>query len=411
MPKEFEIFQLSNGIRVIHQEYPYSNVAHLGIIANAGSRDETTYEHGLAHFIEHVIFKGTSTKKAFHILNQIDSVGGELNAYTTKEDTCVFASFLQKHLDSSIDLLADIFFNSTFPLKELEKEKIVIVDEIHSYQDSPPDLILDEFELLLSPKHALGRDILGTKKSLQKFTKKDIQTFIKKHYTQNNVVISSIGNISASELQKKLEIHVGKYVLADTIEKKIPAIHAVNSHKIAKPETNQSHYILGNAAYSLQDKRKTAMTLLTNLLGGPAMNSRLNLEIREKHGLTYNIEANYNQYSDTGIFNIYFGTDKKNLNKTIELVQKELKKCRDKKLTESQLSSAKEQILGQITLANENRTGLMLAYGKSLVTYGKVDSVKQIYNKIEKISAAEIREISNEIFDVNTMSSVTYMNR
>ncbi|MCX6181540.1 MAG: pitrilysin family protein [Bacteroidetes bacterium] len=411
MMKEFEIFQLSNGLKVIHQEFPYSNVAHLGVIANAGSRDENTYEHGIAHFIEHVIFKGTKTKKAFHILNQIDAVGGELNAYTTKEDTCVFASFLQKHLDSSIDLLADIFFNSTFPAKELEKEKIVIVDEIKSYQDSPPDMIIDEFELLLFPKHALGRDILGTKKSLQKFTKSDIQSFIKKHYTRNNVVISSIGNISADALKKKLEKHFGKYVLADTHENKIPAVNAVNSHKISKPETNQSHYILGNAAYSLQDDRKTPLVLLTNLLGGPAMNSRLNLEIREKHGLTYNIEANYSPYSDTGIFSIYFGTDKKNLNKTIELVKKELKKFCDKKLTPIQLQSAKEQILGQITLANENRVGLMLAYGKSLVTYGQVDSVKQIYNKIEKITASQILEISNEIFDEKTMSSVTYINR
>ncbi|MFM7021907.1 MAG: M16 family metallopeptidase [Flavobacteriales bacterium] len=411
MNKEFDIFELQNGIKVLHQEYKHSPVAHLGIIVNSGSRDEDIHEHGLAHFIEHVIFKGTKNKKAAQILNQVDAVGGELNAYTTKEETCLFASFLQKHLENSVELLSDIFFNSTFPSKELEKEKVVIYDEIKSYQDSPMDMIVDDFELLLFPKHSLGREILGTKKSLQKFTKKDIQDFIRKHYTLNNTVISSIGNISSKELKKLLEKYFGKYPMSSSAGEKIPAVNAVNKHKVHRPEGNQSHYILGNAAYSLNDKRRTALTLLTNVLGGPAMNSRLNMEIREKYGYTYNIEANYNPLSDTGIFNIYFGSDKKNLGKTIELVKKELKKFCDKKMSPLELQNAKEQILGQITLANENRAGLMLAYGKSLVTYGKVDSVKQIYNKYEKITAEEILEIANDIFDERKMSSVTYINR
>ena len=411
MFKEFSIFTLSNGIRVIHQNYTHSNVCHLGIIVNAGSGDEAEDEHGLAHFIEHVIFKGTKNNNAFDILSRIDSVGGEINAYTTKEDTCVFAAFLKEHYDISVDLLADIFFNSTFPKKEIEKEKVVIVDEIQSYMDSPSDMISEDFERLLFPNHSIGRDILGTKESIQKFTQKDIRNFMQKHYTLNNFVVSSVGNISQKELTLKLEkAFAGYSVATKNIEKK-KVIPAFGFHKTHKKKTSQSHYVLGNSAYSLKDKKKTAMTLLTNVLGGPAMNSILNLEIREKHGLTYNIEANYSPFIDAGMFSIYLGTDKTQLDKTVSLVKKELKKLRDKKLSTQQLSAAKQQIIGQITMANENRSSVMLSHGKSLVTYNKVDLLSEIYTKINAITSTQIQDIANEVFDERKMSELVYLNR
>ncbi len=411
MFKEFSIFTLSNGIRVIHQQYVHSNVCHLGIIVNAGSGDEAENEHGLAHFIEHVIFKGTKNNSAFDILSRIDSVGGEINAYTTKEDTCVFAAFLKEHYDISIDLLADIFFNSTFPKKEIEKEKIVIVDEIQSYQDSPSDLIIEDFERLLFPNHAIGRDILGTKESIKNFTQKDIRSFMHKNYTLNNFVVSSVGNISQKDLKVKLEKAFGSYKVENKKIEKTKIIPAFNFHKTLKKKTSQSHYVLGNSCYSLKDEKKTAMTLLTNILGGPAMNSILNLEIREKHGLTYNIDANYNPFIDAGMFSIYLGTDKKQLDKTVSLVKKELKKLCDKKLNAQQLAASKQQIIGQITLANENRSGVMLSHGKSLVTYDRVDLLSEIYKKINTITSTQIQNIANEIFDEKKMSELIYLNR
>lgn len=407
MSLEFSIFTLPNGIRVIHK-HTTGDVSHCGIIINAGSRDEEEHQQGLAHFIEHVIFKGTKKRKAFHILNRIDSVGGELNAYTSKEETCIYTSFLNEFYERAIELIVDITFHSVFPQKELEKEKDVIIDEINSYQDTPSEQIFDDFEDLLFEGHPIGRNILGTVESVKSFDKKEIEKFIKKNYVTSEIVLSSVGNID----EKKLKAIATKYLGAIPANTS-PRVRA--PFKNYKPKTKtisrdiyQAHAVLGNIAYKSSDKRKTALTLLNNILGGPAMNSRLNLAIREKFGITYNLESNYTPYSDTGVFTIYLGTDTKTLDRCISLIHKELKKLREQKLGTMQLSQAKQQLIGQIALAQEGRVNLMVAVGKSLLLYNKVDSLEKIYKKINDVTSDEILEVANTIFTEKKLSTLIY---
>ena len=317
---------LNNGIRVIHTQNTFSKVGHIGVFINVGSRDESDGEMGIAHFLEHVIFKGTNKRKAFHILSRLDSVGGELNAFTTKEDTCVYASFPEEYLSRSIELLADVVFNSNFPKQELEKEKEVVIDEINSYKDSPSDLIFDEFDQLLFADHTLGNDILGSIKSVKSITKSNVIDFVKKHYQPENIVISSVGNYNLNKLLKILNkafSFVGhKY---ETVKRIAPVFKPVLDKEVIK-DVYQSHTIIGGKGYGSDSDHKTGLLLLNNLLGGPAMNSRLNLNIREKYGVTYMLESNCSIYSDCGSFSVYFGTDTKNTEKTERLIKKELKK-------------------------------------------------------------------------------------
>lgn len=407
---EYNLYELSNGIRIVHK--PISGkIAHCGFIINTGSRDEKTSENGIAHFIEHTIFKGTQKRKAHHILNRIDSVGGEINAYTTKEKTCVYASFVVDYLDRATELLSDILTNSTFPDKEIEKEKEVIIDEIHSYQDTPYEQIYDDFEELVFKNHSLGMNILGTEKSVKKINRKNILNFIDRNYATNQIVFSIIGNVSEKKIlnlaTKYLKIIQPKInpLVRDTFNNYIPF------QKTLVRDNYQSHCVIGNTAYGSTDKKKPGFILLNNVLGGPAMNSRLNMSIREKNGYAYSVESSYTSYTNTGIFSIYLGTDKKNLNKSIELTRKELKKLRDNKFTDIQLHRAKNQLLGQITLAEENNVNVMLGIGKSLLNYGKVDSLEDVFCKINKITSSDLIEISNEVFDENQLSSLIYQSK
>lgn len=402
-----ETHTLKNGIRLIHVPVN-SEVAHLGVIINAGSRDELKNEHGLAHFIEHLLFKGTGKRKAYHVIDRIESVGGEINAYTTKEETCVYSSFLKDDYRRSVELLSDIIFNSSFPEKEMKKEKEIILDEINSYKDSPAELIYDDFEELIFKDASIGRNILGNRKNLQKFERVDIDKFLKRNYLTSEIVISSVGNISFNKLLKYTDKYFG-VIEQNSIERDRNSISSYEPvFKKVRKRTHQSHCIIGTTAYDVKDKKRLGLVLLNNLLGGPGFNSRLNIAVREKHGYAYNIDSIYNPYSDTGVFSIYVGSDKENMDKAVKLIHKELNILSQVKLTDNQLKKAKKQLLGQVVIYADNNENLMLSNGKSYLVFNKVDSLEEIKEKIDNISATDLVDIASEIFSTNQLSTLVY---
>lgn len=407
---EYQFHCLSNGIRIVHK-YTDSNIAHCGLIINTGSRDELEDETGIAHFIEHCIFKGTSKRKSYHIINRIDSVGGDLNAYTTKEETFVYASFLKEYYPRTLELFADIVFNSLFPEKEINKEKDVVIEEISSYKDSPSELIFDEFEQQVFKNHSLGNLILGSAKDIKRYKSKNLINFVKRVYNTNEMVICSVGKIDFKSLVKFCEKFFGKFEPnSRTFKRQI--FNNYTPESITKnKKTFQSHCLLGNIAYPLSDDRKTALSFLTNLLGGPAMNSRLSIALREKNGLSYNIEASYTPYSDTGLFCIYFGTDNSTYNKAVNTVINELNKLKNNKLGINQLNSFKKQYKGQIELSFDSNQNEMLSIGKSYLVYNKVDNIRDICKKIDNLNSEQILEVANEILDDRKLSFLTYKSK
>jgi len=392
---------------VIHKN-TNSPVAHLGVLINTGSRDEKKNEHGLAHFIEHSVFKGTKKRRAFHVLSRIEGVGGELNAYTTKEETVLYSTFLNEYYERAAELLGDILLNSVYPEKELEREKEVIFEEINSYKDSPSDLIFDEFEELVYNGHPIARNILGTRKNILKFNREFILRFIRNNYHTNQIVISSVGNFDFNELVKLLERNFGEMEEKPRTATREKFQNYSPQKRSIEKETYQSHCIIGNIAFDFQHPQRIVMVLLNNILGGQAMNSRLNLALRERRGMAYNVESGYTAYSDTGLFNVYFGTDKENLEKALSLVMKEFKLLRDTKLGTIQLSKAKKQLIGQIAISTESHEELMLAIGKSFLLYNKVDPLKVVFNKIEAITTSELLEVANVVLNENQMSTLIY---
>lgn len=404
---EFETFELSNGLRVVHRRNDRP-VAHCSLMINAGSRDELADENGLAHFIEHVLFKGTKRRKAYHILSRMEDVGGELNAYTDKETTVIYTSFLTSDYSRAVDLIFDITFNSIFPAKELEREKEVILDEINSYKDSPSDLIFDDFEAQLFPDHPLGANILGTPESIKAFKRQDIIKFMEREYGTNRMVFASVGNISTRNLKKLLERQLeGEKIGERELLREPPGVYQCSTSRL-KRSNYQSHLLIGNRAYSASEESSRILLLLNNILGGPGMNSRLNLNIRERHGYTYNLESYYTSYSDTGVFGIYAGTDPANMARTRELILRELRKLKDKPLGTLQLSKAKRQFMGQLAMAQENNTAMMLALGKSLLVFDRIDSFEEIQEKIESISAGDLQGVAREIFNEDNLSELIY---
>ncbi len=404
---EFHTFSLPNGIRVIHKQTA-ARTGHCGLIINAGSRDEKPHQQGLAHFIEHCIFKGTERRKTFHILSRLDSVGGEINAYTTKEHTCVYASFLDRHLSRAVDLIADICFHSTFPEKEMRKERDVIIDEIHSYRDTPAEMIFDDFEEQVFSRHSIGRNILGTEESVRKLSREDVFDLIGRRYRTDQMVFASVGPASPARIKKVAERFFGEVPASAADNDRTPFRSYYPQQVEVEREVHQTHLMMGNMAYHAGEEKKTGLVLLNNLLGGPAMNSRLNLHVREKHGIAYHIESSYTAYSDTGLFQIYLGTDDRVRAKAEQLVLKELKSLRDKKLGTTQLHMAKQQLIGQIALNQESGSGTMLTLGKSFLMYGKVDSLDEVYHRIEAISAEELLEIANEILSPDALSTLVF---
>jgi predicted Zn-dependent peptidase len=398
---------LPNGLRIVHKQTK-SPVAHVGVIINTGSRDELPEEHGLAHFTEHVIFKGTEKRKLFQVLGRLENIGADLNAFTTKEDISVFASFPKRYYGRTIELLSDIIFHSIFPEKEIEKEKDVIIDEINAYEDTPSEAIFDDFEDLLFPGTTLGRNILGRPAILRKFNREKILHFTAKHFHPANIVLCSVGNIGPDRL---LELVTRYFNMADKtseVTKREPLISYKSKQEHRKRSVYQAHCMIGNRAYSSYHPQRTAMALLNNILGGPAMNSRLNLAIREKHGIAYNIESNYSPLSDTGVFAIYLGTEASNLEKSIRLVHHELEKLRLLRLGTIQLHTAKRQLTGQIAIAMESQQNDMLSMGKSLLLYNKVESLREICERINALSAENLMEAANHVFSPDSLSMLTF---
>jgi predicted Zn-dependent peptidase len=401
-------YTLDNGIRLVHHRIP-GLVAHCGLIINTGSRDETDEEHGIAHFIEHMLFKGTKKRKAYHILSRLEDVGGELNAYTTKEETAIHASFLKEDYPRAIELISDITFNSVFPAKEIEKEKDVVIEEINSYLDSPSELIFDDFEELIFADQPIGRNILGTPESVKSFSQKTISEFISGNYKTNQMVFCSVGNIPDKKILKLFIDHFTN-IVPNSSEQRANNIWLYKPATLTKKmDTFQNHCILGNLAYDLKDERRMGMFLLNNILGGQGLNSRLNLSLREKNGFAYNVESSYNPYYDTGIFSIYFGTDSQYLNKSISIAMAELKKLRTSRLGTIQLSKAKNQIKGYLARGYENHESLMLSLGKSLIIFNKIDTIEDICKKIDAVTASELLETANDIFEPSQLSTLIYV--
>ncbi len=405
---DYQYSQLPNGLRVIHKQVP-ANVAHLGVIIDAGTRDELPHQNGLAHLIEHMVFKGTQKRKAFHILSRLENVGGELNAYTSKEETCVYASFLHAHYPRAMELFADIITQSTYPDKELEKEKDVVIDEINSYKDNPSELIFDEFETLFFGNHPIGRNILGTPESVKQLQRPDIMEFLHRNYQPQHMVISSVGNISLDRLILLINKYFGSLSGNENRAPRSPFDAYQPASRTEALSNFQVHCIIGAPAYSVFDERKTALALLINILGGPGMNSRLNLNVREKYGYCYNIEAHYHPYSGGEYFNIYMGTDVEYLEKTMKLVLKELNLMRTTRLGTLQLHRAKQQIAGQLAIALESNAGEMLTMGKSHLFFEHVDSYNQVMERVKTLTDVRLLEVANEIFDTSQLSKLTFV--
>ncbi len=403
-------YQLSNGIRLVHAPAD-SPVAHCGIYIGAGSRDEDEKEHGMAHFIEHAIFKGTKKRKVYHVLSRLENVGADLNAFTTKEETCIYASFQKSYYERALELIFDITFSSVFPDKELAKEKTVIMDEISSYKDTPSDQIFDDFEELVFTGHPLGRNILGTKKNLKRFTRRHISQFIRHNYLPGQIVISSVGNIPFPKLIRIVRKYFDGIPAGDQPRQRQAFTGYRPVEKQVRKSTYQTHCVIGNTACPFNDPRRTPMALLNNILGGPGMNSRLNLSVREKHGLTYNIESGYTPYSDTGLFTVYLGIENGLLDKTLHYVHLELDKLRKVQLGPSQMNIAHRQFMGQLAIAWESNLGRMLSMGKSILAMNRVQSLEEMCGQIEAVTADQLLEIANEVFDPGCMSRLTYLSK
>lgn len=398
---------LSNGLRMVHLPVE-SPVSYCGFAVNAGTRDEEANEFGLAHFVEHMMFKGTEKRKAWHILNRMENVGGELNAYTTKEETFVYSIFMEEHYQRAFELLADLVFHSRFPQQEIEKEVDVILDEINSYEDSPSELIFDEFENLIYDGHALGHHILGNEASLLSFGTESGRSFMRRFYAPENMVFFSMSRLDFKKIVRLAESLLSDIAFAAAPRNRVaPAAIRPCVKKVHK-DTHQAHVLIGSRAYSLYDEKRIPLFLLNNLLGGPGMNNRLNVSLREKHGLVYNVESNITSYTDTGLASIYFGTDPKHLEKALKLVHKELGKIRDTRLSATQLAAAKKQVIGQLGVAGDNKEGLFLGLGKSFLHYNRYDTLPEVFGKIESLTAGEIQEVANEVYAPERLFSLIY---
>jgi predicted Zn-dependent peptidase len=405
---EYEIIRLSNGIRVVFQ-YQNVPVTHVCMVINAGSRDESAGKFGVAHFIEHLLFKRTERRSTQQIINHLESVGGDLNAYTTKEYTCVHASMLRPYLDRALDLFEDIFFHSTFPEIEMDKEKSVIVDEMASYLDSPEESIVDDFEDLIFQGSGLGHNILGIEDQLLALQKNDIEEFMRSNYDTHDMVIGITGNYSLKEIERLLHKVFGKVAENGIIRTRDDVNPIIEQHiAIAKP-INQVHYMLGSLAYGYRDERKTGLLLLNNMLGGMGMGSILNLSIREKYGIAYTIESNYAIFSDTGLFSIYLGTDEEKVEKAKKLVFKELAKMCEQPLSDVKVKKAKQKFIGQIALTEENRMSMIISAAKNVMDYDRVILLDEVIEKIQGLTNDELLGIAQDVFDPKKMLSLSFV--
>lgn len=402
--------KLPNGVRLVHLR-DRSPVAYCGFVVNVGTRDELPEESGMAHFVEHLLFKGTRKRRAWHILNRVESVGGELNAYTTKEETFVYATVLTTHFERAMELCADVVFHSTFPQKEMDKEVDVIIDEIQSYKDSPSELIYDDFENMIFSDSPMGRYILGDKKSLKHYKSEDVRRFVDRTYQADKILFFSIGNVDFKRIERWAE----KYLMdlpASTpgVSRVSPSLY-VPQTKYIKKNTCQSHVMIGTRAFDLNDDRRLAFGLVNNILGGTGMNSRLNLLLRERNGMAYNVESVFTPYSDTGIFSVYFGTDEKNREKCTALVMEELKRMRTELIPPRKLLQLKRQWLGQLAIAQENRENLVLSLARSFLYFDKFESLELVKSQLEKITSEMLIDVSETLLREDLLSVLVYSDK
>lgn len=450
---KYNTYTLDNGLRIIHLPSD-SKVVYCGYQINAGTRNEEPGEEGLAHFCEHVTFKGTERRKAWHILNCLESVGGDLNAYTNKEGTVYYSAILKEHIARAVDLLTDIVFHSVYPQAEIDKEVEVICDEIESYNDSPAELIYDEFENIIFKGSPLGHNILGTAEQVRSFKTEDALRFTRKLYRPDNAIFFAYGDIDFKKLVKLIRKALadddsGKVAenaansVGKLAEEKLPQISqitqisgdensittekSVSSVKSVGPEnypsvgkeiagqtivmqknTHQAHVMIGTRAYDVNDSRRMPLYLLNNMLGGPGMNAKLNLALREHNGLVYTVDSTMVAYGDTGIWSIYFGCDEHDVKRCLRLVRKELDKFMQKPLSEAQLKAAKKQIKGQVGVACDNRENFALDFGKSFLHYGWEKNVDRLYEQVDEITAEQIQAVAQELFDKDRLTTLIF---
>jgi predicted Zn-dependent peptidase len=405
--KDRNIFRLANGIRVVHQRIPTTAIVHCGIVLDVGSRDENPDNQGIAHFWEHMAFKGTKRRKTIEIISSLDSVGGELNAYTDKEKIAFYASVRKEYFELAVDVLSDITFHSVFPEKELEKERGVILEEMAMYKDSPDDSLQDEFEAVVYKQHPMGMNILGREETIKSFRKKDFVSFFRNHINTSRIVFSCVGNISQDEVQRLAKKYLEKFFNICLNGKRKRFNNYRPAETILRRAVKQAKCAIGRDAYPVKHEDRIPLYMLVNMLGGPGMNSQLNLALREKYGFVYSVEAHYIPYTDTGMFAVFFGTEPKQLDKCINLVKKELMRFTDRPLSARKLSAMKEQIKGQLAMSEENNLSLMLMMGRSVLDFGRVPSLEEIFADIDDASSSRLQDIAQDIFDERKLSFLT----
>ncbi len=405
----YEYHTLPNGIKIILSHTP-SRVTYSGVYINVGSRDERGIEEGTAHFIEHSLFKGTEHRKAYHIQNRIDGVGGELNAFTTKEETCVYASSLSEHLERCLELFADILFHSTFPKNEIELEKEVVLEEINSYNDTPSELIYDQYEELAYEGHPIGHNILGSKRNVKRFTPESLKAFMRNHYTPEKMVITVSGDVKMERLVRLCERYFGEYgnQSVPNTRNERPEFRVFDRH--VNRHTHQAHMLIGCEAPDIYHADKTAFSLLNNILGGPAMNSRLNVAVREHYGFCYNIESQYIPFSDTGLFYVYAGVDLDAQEKARRLICDELMKIAEKSLSERQLRLAQRQMIGQMAINDDFGMNEMQSIGKAYLSYEHVNTLEEMSADLMSVTTGDLLRVAQERFNPNRFSTLIYGN-
>lgn len=402
--REYSIDTLKNGIRVVHNRVTATKIVHCGIMLDIGSRDESPMNQGIAHFWEHMAFKGTRKRKAFHILNRLESLGGELNAFTDKEKILFFASLRDEYFERAVELLADITFESVFPAPQLERERNVILEEMSMYHDDPEGTLQDEFDAIIFDGHPLGMNILGTEKNIKSFKRNDFRNFIRKNIDTSKIVFTCVGNIAREDVVRMAEKymnHIPK--LQSSQARKKYSGYRPKEVTIHRP-VKQARCAMGRTSYSLADGKRNTFYLLTNILGGSGMNSRLNLSLREKHGFVYSIGSQFVPFTDTGLFVISFGTEPSQLARGIKLVHEELRKLREERLGMKQLAAAKEQIMGQVAMADESNISFMMMMGRTVLDLGKVTSLEEIFSRIRATTSDDLIKMANEMFDPEKMS-------
>ncbi len=407
--QEIQEYTLSNGIRVVHRQVTHTAISHIGIMLDMGSRDEKPHQQGLAHFWEHMAFKGTKKRTSLQIINRLEIVGGELNAYTTKEKICFHASVLTPHYERALELLADITFNSNFPDKQVERERGVILEEMAMYYDSPEDAIQDDFDDIVFANHQLGKNTLGNQESVSNFKRQDLLDFINENLDTERVIFSSIGNLPFKKVIQLVEKFLKDIPAKSSNLIRTPPVNYTPQNLSVTRSITQAHVAIGRTSYPLADDKRLPFFMLVNLLGGFGMNSRLNLAVRERNGLVYTIDAGYTPFIDTGYWGIYFATEVKRLGKVNALILKELKKLREVTLTKTQLVNTKEQLMGQMAMSEEGNMSFMLMMAKSLLDINRIDSLEYLFQQIQGVTAIQLQDLANEMFQEQDLSSLTFL--